>query len=359
MLVWRVALGQDRIGKGEIVRFGGRKLLFKLILVGLLTGGAGISGCRDEGRQYDLATLWQQEPVLSDWAARIDLFRYGQSLDQVTGLVRIAPELRSLVIDLPRISVAWAETTNLESLTISEVTKAGDCFTFHGSWPAGTADALGVSYTSEMLTLRADILVACDQGVGGGDKCDTDLGWENDCSGFCGPDTVKMSTQLPQPEEGVAAKKDSVCAQGDQAAAARVVRSETNAGICRDCAGEKQWAAYDADCYYCYSIAEMAPSPIPPAIRNDDLPLPGAFNLSLVQVWGNGRELSLLAEHDAPGQVSYEWHVSSGALSEEDQGGVVWIPPREPGPHVIQVAVHNETAAAVASLRWGGAAARG
>ena len=68
---------------------------------------------------------------------------------------------------------------------------------------------------------------------------------------------------------------------------------------------------------------------------------------------GKSKKLVLFVEHrDTKGALSYEWQVSGGKVIGRHEAGIIWEVPPEPGPHLVQVAITDETSATVATLRW-------
>jgi hypothetical protein len=103
------------------------------------------------------------------------------------------------------------------------------------------------------------------------------------------------------------------------------------------------------ECKVCEIIAEMAPSPIVSDKREDDLPLARALRLRVRQVVKVGRSVVLMAENDGGPDVAYAWRASGGEVRSVAPDVVVWTPPKEGGPHLVQAAVTGEHTAGVAS----------
>ena len=112
------------------------------------------------------------------------------------------------------------------------------------------------------------------------------------------------------------------------------------------------WVSSGDLCNVCAIIAEMAPSPIVPGQREDDMPLARALRLALKTVARIGRTLVLWAEHDGgSGDWDYDWTTTGGKLERVGDDLVAWTPPDGPEPHLLQVAMAGAQAAAVATLR--------
>ncbi len=113
------------------------------------------------------------------------------------------------------------------------------------------------------------------------------------------------------------------------------------------------WVSSGGECTICEEVCEVAANPIPSPEESTDLPLAGSPRVHIVPVARYGRSLLLFAEPSLTrGKVSYSWRASSGTLSTSKHAGVIWELPEEPGPHLIQVAVEDERSAAVTMLRW-------
>jgi hypothetical protein len=369
------------------MKLGGRKLLFKLILIGLLAGGA--AGCHrsedvglsapdvdaDTDSDSDSDTVpdsdsdtvpdtdsdtatesdpWEEEcydvcdwycydypvesaiggtpaeldqvcdaadePVQSPAAAKVTFNAYSALPHLATGAIYIPDDLRANLVGDPSLEVIECDPPDLAMLQVSDLAASETGFTFNAEWPD---TFLGWGW----MWVRVSFSVACEELDGG----TSDGGLDDDA----GPET-------------------------DGGTATKLVEALTHVEWCyqNNWAETQNWTSSGDTCFdcweECYDTCEMAPSPIRPAVADDDrLGLPSAFRVALVPVWKNGRAVSVIAEHDgARGPVSYEWHASAGRLSDEDQGGVVWSLPQGPGPHLIQVAVRDRDSAAVASLSW-------
>jgi hypothetical protein len=112
------------------------------------------------------------------------------------------------------------------------------------------------------------------------------------------------------------------------------------------------WVSSGDTCKSCDIIAEMAPSPIVPDASADDLPLARVVRLRITVLARIGGALVLLAENDGGDGVSYAWRPSGGEISELAPDVIVWTPPRDPGPHLIQAAIEGDDGAAVASFTF-------
>lgn len=96
----------------------------------------------------------------------------------------------------------------------------------------------------------------------------------------------------------------------------RTVESSTTIHLCFE---EKQpadkqltWVSSGDECKVCDIIAEMAPSPIVPDKREDELPLARAPPAAACPITHVGRAVALLAENDGGTDVDYAWRVSGG-----------------------------------------------
>lgn len=130
----------------------------------------------------------------------------------------------------------------------------------------------------------------------------------------------------------------------------RVVEALTVVAMC----GDFQFASSGDVCEECVSVCEMAPSPLPPAGADDDLPLAAALELAIRPLVRVGGALVLLAEHARRPGLAYAWQATAGTLEQLDADLVLWQSPvADRGePPLCQVAVTGTDLAAVASYRW-------
>ena len=231
--------------------------------------------------------------VASNTAARVTLTKYSQALNLAMGLVSIAPDLQATVMGTPAIEVVSAGTNALLGMVVSDVQPVQGGFTFHAEWP-------------QMLNLPPE-------------------SWVNM--------TVKTTFT-------------SQCGPGPNDV--RTVEALTIIHLCFE-GNELVWVSSGDECKVCEIIAEMAPSPIVPDKREDDLPLARALRLRVRPVVKIGRSVVLMAENDGGPDVEYAWRASGGEVQSIAPDVVVWTPPREAGPHLLQAAVTGEHTAGVAS----------
>lgn len=238
-------------------------------------------------------------PVESNGAARVTLTKDTASLQTATGTIEIPPELEGLVSGVPTVEVVSAATLELGAMQVTSIQPWPGGFTFQASWP----QPLNLQPEDWVkLTLRVTMQITC----------------------------------LPQND-------------------LRTVTSLTHVNLCivDDQLG---WVSSGDECKACAIIAEMAPSPIVPDPKTDELPLARALRLRIVPLARIGRTLVLLAENDGGDGVSYDWVPTGGTIERLAPDVVVWTPPAGAGPHLVQAVVENEDAAAVASWTAGEAA---
>ena len=233
-------------------------------------------------------------PVESNNAARVTLVKTAQDLTQAKGFITIDPTLLPDVTGLPTVEVAQAPFyPQLDAMTVSNMTPNAEGFEFDASWPSLNLQA--ESFESMMIVrTRFDLM--------------------------CGPNQTQQ------------------------------VEALTHINLCIDDEYNEQWMSSGDECTICGIIAEMAPSPIVPDKPADDVGLGRVIKLRLVIVAQMRGSLVLLAEHDAGAGMEYDWVASAGEVERVAPDVVLWTPPAEGGPHVIQVAVHDDDAAAVASF---------
>lgn len=236
-------------------------------------------------------------PVVSNTAARVTLTKYSPSTYLAMGFVAIDPALAGLVVGTPSISVTQAEPPELSQMTISDVQPAAGGFSFHAEWPPPLDLTLP---QSARLLVKVTFDLLCDAGTG----------------------------------------------------ETRTIESNTVVYYCL--VGEDlSWVSSGDECKVCDVIAEMAPSPIVPDKREDDLPLARALRLRVVPLAVIGRSFVLLAENDGGSSVEVEWQASEGSVETVAPDVVVWTPPLGAEAPLIQAIATSAHAAAVASYSAG------
>ena len=232
--------------------------------------------------------------VQSNDAARVTFYQYSQNGAQAIGHIAIPAALLSQVQGLPQVKVVDAVNPDLAKLQVSGMQATTDGFTFSASWPASTYLPLGMSPTMKVMT------------------------------------TLQL-----------------MC--GNQAVQ---VQSLTLVDACGT--SEAPWLVSSGEtCDVCEQMCEMAPSPILAVQAHDELPLPRAMRASVVPIAELPGAVVAFADCDhVQGDVRCEWSVSGGDVLYCDGDLVVWKLPDAPGPHQLQAAICDESAAAVASMRW-------
>jgi len=160
-----------------------------------------------------------------------------------------------------------------------------------------------------------------------------------------------FSEQLPYPDDGyermtMRVTLDVACEGGS-----RQVHSATDVHLCL-LGNTASWASSGESCCVCRIIAEMAPSPIVPEKHADDLPLPQALRLRIVELARISNTIVLLAENDGGDGLEYEWVPSAGRLEKLDDDVVAWTLDEGTDYPFIQAAVYGKDAAAVASFAF-------
>ena len=251
-----------------------------------------------EGTPLDQICPGPTDPVTSNPAARVTLTKYSEAVNLATGFVELDPGLLADVVGLPTVAAIEAWDGQLLDMQVSQIAATAGGFSFHAEWPQpfwlppNQYSRVTVQTTFELQ---------------------------------CGPNQSKT------------------------------VQAITHVHLCIE-NGDVVWISSGDMCTACGMIAEMAPSPIVPADGDDPLPLARALRLRLVPLAQVGRSLLLLAENDGGEGLRYDWQPSAGELVEVAADIVIWTPPEEPGPHLLQVAVSGDDTAAVAGMRWGLAA---
>jgi len=231
------------------------------------------------------------DPVDSPANARVTLMM-GAEPHVAVGFVTVPPEIEPLIVGAPTIEAIEATLTELLPVEIANVTKAANGYTFDATFPTPfVADPRSWARVTFRVTMSLD----------------------------CSP------------------------------APAKTVRSITYVQLCDELGGTL-WVSSGDECNVCSIIAEMAPSPIVPERRADDLGLSFAVRLRIVELARIGRARVLFAENDGGEGMTYRWRASAGTLTEISPGVVLWEPPADAGPHQLQAAVTGEDGAAVSSL---------
>ena len=240
------------------------------------------------------------DPVSSNKAARVTLTKSPMGHHLATGFVAIDPALLPSVIGIPTISVMAAGDAQLKGMQVTNIMLAPGGFSFDAQWPL-PFDVEPYGWTN--MTIKTTFVLGCDP----------------------------------------------------QAMTVRVVEALTYVNLCIE-NKELAWVSSGDTCKACESVAEMAPSPIVPDKQGDDLPLGRALRLRIVALARIGASVILFAENDGGDGLAYTWHPSAGRIEQIANDIVLWTPPSDFGEHIVQVAVHEEEAAAVATFSWRDAA---
>jgi len=235
------------------------------------------------------------DPVTSNLAARVTLQKSPMADHLATGFVAIDPALQADIIGTPTIKVTSPDP-KLAAVQITNIMAAAGGFSFDAEWP----QPFNVSpHSWEQMTVDVTVSLRCDP----------------------------------------------------QAMTIRVIQSTTYINLCTDM-DQLTWVSSGEVCNACDIIAEMAPSPIVPDKQSDHLPLGRAMRLRVVPVARIGASVVLFAENDGGAGLEYTWHPSAGKLERITDDIAVWTPPSDLLPHILQVAVHGDDAAAVATYGW-------
>jgi hypothetical protein len=236
------------------------------------------------------------DPVQSNNAARVTLTKSPVADNIATGLIAIDPALLADIIGSPSIAVTQAWDPQVAAMQVTNIMPAPGGFSFQAQWP------LPFNVSPEQwaqMTVKTTMLLKCD------------------------PQAMTM----------------------------RMVESLTYIHLCLE-TGELLWVSSGNMCNVCDIIAEMAPSPIVPDKHHDDLPLARAMRLRIVPLARVGASVVLLAENDGGDGLTYAWHPSGGRIEQVASDIAIWTPPSDFLPHIVQVAVSGDDAAAVATYSW-------
>ncbi|NUP13606.1 MAG: hypothetical protein HOW73_46820 [Polyangiaceae bacterium] len=231
-------------------------------------------------------------PVDSSGAARVTLMVGAQS-HLATGFIAIAPEIAKSIIGVPSVEVIEATVFGLLPVTITDVAPMPGGFTFQASFPTPFY-ASPTQWAS--VTFRVNLTVDC-------------------------------GAEPP-----------------------RSVHAVTYVQLCDELGGGLTWVSSGDDCNICSIIAEMAPSPIVPEKKLDELGLAVAIRLRIREIARVGRARVLFAENDAGADIDYSWRASGGEVTHLAPDVILWDPPREYGRHQVQAAIISDDGAAVSSF---------
>ncbi len=245
------------------------------------------------------ASVW--DTVRSNRAARVTLNVNSQAFNLATGRIELVNGLQDRIIGLPTITVIDAQPDELNKALVTDVAALGRGFTFNIEFPESAWLEPGLAEITGIAEITAEVVleVMCDDS-------------SND-------------TQM--------------------------VESATYIHLCEN-KDHLDWVSSGDVCTICHEINEIAASPLPTSCGEDSAALSGSPRVEIIPVARYGRSLVLFAEHwGVEKSLSFSWSASKGSISGEDQSGVIWELPTDPGPHMIQVAVKGSNSAAVATLR--------
>jgi hypothetical protein len=236
------------------------------------------------------------EPLaVSNGAATVSLALSAEDPYLALGRVQLAAGIAGGVVGLPAIEVVGAFPDNLIDAVISDVADDDDGFSF-----------------------AMEIPPSCDPG------------W--------GELTVRVTFDLS-------------C--GADAGATKAVSSTTYLHLCDGADGAWEWVASGGECTVCEDVFEGGGLPLFAPKDTAMAALSGNLGARIVEGEARGRKVALSVEHrGAEGAVRYSWRASGGTITGQGEAAIVWEAPREPGPHLVQVAVRDKRSAAVAALRW-------
>jgi len=232
-------------------------------------------------------------PVESNWAARVTLVKYSQSLHLASGLVTVEPSLIPQITGLSVEVIATQSWTDMMDMQVSNIQPAPQGFTFHAQWP-------------EPFNVQPDHFASM---------------------------RMRTTFNLQCPNN-----------------VTKLVHAHNTIHLCVDEDGEPMWVSSGDECTTCTQVCEMAPGPIVPAAKTDPLPLARALRLGLREVARIGRSSVLVAEHDGGAGLDYRWEASAGEVQRLAPDVVVWTRPARAGHQHLRVAALAPDAVAVASF---------
>jgi hypothetical protein len=139
----------------------------------------------------------------------------------------------------------------------------------------------------------------------------------------------------------------------DSSGDTQMVSSITYLHLCNASNDVWLWVSSGGDCTVCNEVCEKIACPLPASRDAGFAALSGSPQATIVQVAVHGRSVVMFAEHRGTrGKPSYTWKVSGGSLTGQGEAGIIWEVPQEAGPHLVQVAVKDDESATVAALRF-------
>ena len=234
--------------------------------------------------------------AVSNKAATVALAVDPTNYIHASGSVALAADLVGKVVGLPTIEISEAVPTDIAGAVISGIATAADGFTFDALFSSGSP------YPGETeITIKVTMEISCDDSSG--------------------------DTQL--------------------------VSSITYLHLCDASESLWTWVSSGGECTVCTEVCEKIACPLPARRGGGFSTLAGSPRAEIVPVALHGRRVVLFAEHrGTEGPLAYSWKVSGGAITGQGEAGIIWELPAEPGPHLVQVAVKDATSATVAALRW-------
>ncbi len=248
---------------------------------------------------FDICTPGD-EAVESNLAARVSFNIYSADLHLATGHVVVPEEIRDLVVGIPQITISEAYPSPIADVTISNIVQVTDGYSFEAQWPSTTWFEAGDCTMTVVVTME----ITCEDETDGG-------------------------------------------------LATKMIESTTYVHLCNDFNYQVNWVSSGGLCTVCEFVCEMAPSPIVPEPEGAPSALPRAVEVEIVPFWRSGRTLALVAEHrGTDGPVEYAWSATGGTVSQSDLGGVVWEIPKTAHYHQLSLVVRDRLSAAVATFRY-------
>jgi len=238
----------------------------------------------------------ETEYAESNQAASVELTADADDEHAASGYISIAEAVRDQLVGVPTLEIVGAQPEGLLAATVSEIAESGDGFAFEITFPEG--EFMVPDYTE--LTTRITFEVFCD----------------------------------------------------DASAETQLVESFAYVHLC-DGVDHPIWVSSGGECTICSEVCEKIASPLPSARDSALTTLAGSPKAQIVPVARFGRNLVLFAEYSGTrGAVSYLWKASSGEITAADQAGIIWQLPHDPGPHFVQVAVKDADSAVLATFDW-------
>lgn len=238
----------------------------------------------------------EESIVESNLAARVTLENDSDDLLKSKGQIEIASELRSKLKGDPKVEVLDSFPPVLAKMVVANLRPSDKGYAFEASFPENA--------------------------------------WFDDMSSEL---TIQVTFEL-------------ICDEQDSSS--RQVSSTTYLHLCEGPA-YPIWVSSGGTCSICEEAFEPVAVPLPAVDQQDNLPLPVAPPLRIIAKQISAMQVALRVEaEDDSTELKFNWHTAHGALQSSSGTEVVWTLPADDGPHLVQVVGRNARTASISTLRF-------